>query len=177
MQEDVIDKIAHVKPRNQLILIALLMGAVPLATALVSQYVYHLNPCHLCVLQRVPYAIMAVLMVLLWRIRTHVSSRIVLFCLWICVCALLVDAGLAVYHVAVEQQWVSGPGGCTAQSGAALTLEQLKAQIMGVPIAMCDNPSFYFLGLTMAAWNVVYALVAAIVLVVLTRRWQKESVL
>jgi len=176
MTQDILDKVEHLSAQKRLIGLAFLMGAVPLVSALVAQYIFHLNPCHLCILQRIPYAAMAVVMLGVWLRAAKLSARAVAISLWLCVLALVVDSGMAVYHVAVEQHWITGPGGCTAQSAANMTLEELKAQIMGTPVAMCDNPSFYFMGLTMAAWNVVYAFGAAVVLVSMVRRQKKDGV-
>jgi len=150
MTQDILDKVEHLSAQKRLIGLAFLMGAVPLVSALVAQYIFHLNPCHLCILQRIPYAAMAVVMLGVWLRAAKLSARAVAISLWLCVLALVVDSDM--------------------------TLEELKAQIMGTPVAMCDNPSFYFMGLTMAAWNVVYAFGAAVVLVSMVRRQKKDGV-
>jgi disulfide bond formation protein DsbB len=72
---------------------------------------------------------------------------------------LLGGAGLAAYHVGVEQGWWALPAGCVAGAGAE-SLEDLKRLLAEAPPA-CDQVSFTFLGLTLAGWNLVASLLLA----------------
>src|SRR6185437_16786880 len=101
----------------------LIASAVVLIAALLSQYWGGLAPCELCLLQRFPWAaaILVALLVLVAGSRPALP--------WV---ALLLAAvfGLSVafafYHVGVEQHWFAGPTACTASSGGAATLEDIK---------------------------------------------------
>ena len=73
--------------------------------------------------------------------------------------ALLVGAGLGVYHVGVEEGWWALPAGCAA-GASAQSVEDLKRLLAEAPPA-CDQVSFTFLGLSLAGWNVVASLALA----------------
>jgi disulfide bond formation protein DsbB len=65
----------------------------------------------------------------------------------------------AFYHVGVEQHWFAGPSACTAASGGATTLEQMKQQILGTAPVLCDRPAWTLFGVSLAGWNLLAALI------------------
>ena len=64
------------------------------------------------------------------------------------------------FHVGVEQGWWQGTAGCGSTIGAD-SVASLKAQIMKQPIVRCDEVAFALLGVSMAGWNVLLAVVLA----------------
>jgi disulfide bond formation protein DsbB len=130
----------------------LVAAAVPLCLALVSQYGFGLHPCELCLWQRVPYVLLMLLALLglAWRC-VRLMALIASAAVWAS------GAGIAAYHVGVEQQWWRSATGCSVGAGGASSLEALRAQIMGAPLVACDEPALVLLGLSMAGWNALYS--------------------
>ncbi len=142
--------------------------AVAVALALAAAHAIEAvgyEPCPLCLWQRYPYyAALPVLAAgaLLGFPRLALAVASTLF---------LVDFAIAVFHVGVEQGIFTLPESCAAQQRAA-TLEELRALVMNT-VPRCDRPEFFFLGLTLAAWNALFALglsVLALLGLLLARR-------
>lgn len=134
----------------------LLLSAAPLAGAYFSQYALGYEPCPLCIYQRIPYWVivgLSIAAVLLNIGKTSVKPLLIL-----CGFAFLTDAGIAFFHTGVEQSWWEGLDACGASGIVAQTIDELRAQLTGAPVARCDEAPFTLLGLSMAAWNAVYAL-------------------
>ena len=75
--------------------------------------------------------------------------------------AFLVNAGVAVYHVGVEQKWwVSG---CVPTEDAAVQVTDLAAMMAKPVEARCDEPAWEFHGITMAAMNIPFSAGLALV--------------
>ena len=138
-------------PRTACLLLAL-MSAVILLAALGLQYLGGLAPCHLCVLQRWPYALLVVLGLAGWRWQTRPA-------LALSALVLLVGAGLAGYHFGIEQGWWALPESCVA-GGSARSIEELRRMLATAP-PTCDEVRFTFLRLTLAGWNFLISLVLA----------------
>jgi disulfide bond formation protein DsbB len=134
-------------------LLLALVSAAALVSALALEYLGDLPPCQLCVWQRWPYLALIVLGLLGWR----TAARPILA---LAVLILLGEAGLALYHVGVEQGWWALPASCAAGAEAE-SIEDLKRLLTEAPPA-CDQVSVTLFGLSLASWNVVSSLVLAL---------------
>ena len=151
-------------PRTQLILLAAAGSAALLAGALAFQYLGGLAPCHLCLLQRYPHAAAVVIGVLALLV-----PRLTLLP-WAGALAALTTAGIAAYHTGVERHWWEGPSTCTAGSILGLDPKDLLAQIQAAPVVQCDQVAWEMIGLSMASWNMLAALVLMVIWVLAARK-------
>ena len=139
------------EPARAALLIALASVAV-LLTVFGLQYLAGAAPCPLCLWQRWPYVALIAIGLVGWRWRPRLM-------LGLAALVLLGSAGLAGYHVGVEQGWFALPAGCAA-AGQASTIEELRQMLAEAPPA-CDQVGFTLLGLSLATWNVVTSLALA----------------
>jgi disulfide bond formation protein DsbB len=149
----------------------LAVSAVVLGAAFASQYWGGLAPCEMCLLQRWPWAIAIVVSL----VALFAGGRPALP--WVALLlAIVFAAGIvfAAYHVAVEQHWIAGPTACTAgPPGSAMSVEQMKQQILGTAPVLCDRVQWSLYGVSLAGWNLLASLVmaaACVVVFVRTRR-------
>jgi disulfide bond formation protein DsbB len=152
--------------------LVLAVSAAVLGTALMSEYWGGLAPCELCLLQRWPWtaAIVISLVVVLVGDRPALP--------WVALILGLVFAvgfAFAFYHVGVEQHWFAGPSACTASGGGAMTLEEMKRQIMGTAPVMCDRPAWALFGISMAGFNLLASLIMAVFCFVMFTRARRPA--
>ena len=125
-------------------------SAALLAAALFFQAIGY-APCELCLLQRWPHVAAALIAgaVLVTGFRRAWG--------FLGLVAAILATGLAVYHVGVEQTWWAGPTACSGGLGdlSTVSTDELLARIRGAQVIRCDQPSWIFLGLSMAAWNAI----------------------
>lgn len=145
------------------LLIACVMSIVTLSTVLISQYGFNLNPCVLCVYQRWPYVAVILLVVISYGLRNRVSTSIFEI---LCALAFAITAGIAAYHVGIEQHWWQGTSACTADVAKVTSLSALKAQIMAAPITKCDEVAWQMFGISMAGFNFIFAAIMSIFMMV-----------
>jgi disulfide bond formation protein DsbB len=138
------DMLRSVTAKTWLKLLAL-AAFLALATAYTLQYGFGFEPCQLCYWQRYPY--MAVIGVA----ALGVITRYVRLALLAVVLLFIAGAGIAFYHVGVEQGVFALPSGCLA-GGTATTVEELRAQL-STQAPACDQVSVTMLGLSLSAWN------------------------
>jgi disulfide bond formation protein DsbB len=67
---------------------------------------------------------------------------------------------IASYHVGVEKKIFKGLDSCQSdlKLNEVKNLEELKAAMLATKAINCSEPSFVFLGLSMAAWNALFCL-------------------
>ncbi|MGH7123635.1 MAG: disulfide bond formation protein B [Stellaceae bacterium] len=142
-----------VNPR-QVLLLVLAASIAVVVGALLFQYVGGLQPCELCLAERWPYyGAIAIAGLALATDRRRSLSGIGLLAL-----IFIASAGLAVYHVGVEQHWIEGPTACTGGSSGAKSAEELMKFLQNQQPVRCDEVQWSLLGLSLAGWNVVTSL-------------------
>jgi disulfide bond formation protein DsbB len=149
--------------------LALALGLAIIGFVLFSQYAQGYEPCELCLRERLPwYAIIAVALG-----GVVFPSRWLVFLIAL---LLLVSAALGGHHSGVEQHWWPGPTACTGGgTSGANSVDELRAMMLHQKIVQCDTIAWTFLGLSMATYNFLVSLAAALVFLVLTLRAPRNA--
>ena len=133
------------------------LSVVALGVALMAQFVFKIAPCPLCLAQRVPYVITALLGIAGYILARKGKPKKTSLLVFICAFVFLAGTGLAALHTGVEQHWWESPvEGCKVDFGngnAKTLLERIEATAP----AKCDQIAWSdpVLHLSMAAWNLV----------------------
>ena len=128
--------------------LALLLGAFAF------QHIGGLAPCKLCLWQRWPHAAAIAIGALALALGNRVLA-------WLGALATLATAGIGIFHTGVERGWWEGPSTCTSSGMGNLSADELFDKIMNAPLIRCDEVAWSMLGLSMASWNAIIALVLA----------------
>ena len=121
-----------------------------IATAYAFEYLANLQPCVLCLYQRIPYAIAIGLMLLVAILRKHTQLNLILFVATSAVFA--IGSAIAIFHVGVEQQLWQGTPGCGNFINTD-SVEALRKQLLAQPIVRCDEVTWSLFGISMAGYN------------------------
>ncbi len=151
--------IAALAPRARLVM--LLSSVLILITVYIFQYGFGYQPCDLCYYQRYPYFLVIGLMALALLADKKLDTglaQVSFLLLGVAVLAMFVDAGIALYHVGVEQQWWQGPTACSSGAVGEGSVEDLLKQVADSRVVRCDEPAWTLLGISMAGYNIAYAL-------------------
>lgn len=141
--------------------LAFMLGLATILGALGSQFIGGLQPCELCLEQRLPYywglPILALVLILWNRLPLPV------WYLAVGIVAALFAWGtyLGAFHSGVEWGFWPGPTACTGL-GESFSLDALNDL---QPVIGCDVVQFRFLGISLAGYN---ALVSLAIVVLLT---------
>lgn len=129
-----------------------------LGMALTAEHVFGLAPCPLCLIERLPFVAAGLMaaVALLAPARPVGLRRVAM---GVAAVALLVNSGIAFYHVGVEQGWWLSSCSSGALPEFDLGNLDLAAQINSLPTAQpnCDSPAFVWHGVTFALLNVFYS--------------------
>lgn len=143
-------------PQRDPVLFAGIAATVILASAFGFQLAgYH--PCEMCWWQRYPYmAIMAI--ALIAKAMPAIPRKPVLLLLAL---LFVLDAGLAGFHVGVEQRWWEGVTTCSGMVSVTDNVNAALAAIMDAPLIRCDEIAWSLFGISMAGYNFILALAMA----------------
>jgi disulfide bond formation protein DsbB len=130
-----------------------------LCVAWLAQYGFGLAPCHLCLWQRGAY--WAAIGLSLGAIFAGRQRRLRPLLLGLAGIALLVGAGIALFHVGVEQGWWEGSDACVG-GFEGLSGAELEAAVMNAPVTRCDEVAFALFGISMAGYNGLFGAALAL---------------
>lgn len=134
----------------------LLTSVAILAVAYISQYVFHYDPCVLCLYQRKPYFTVIALSLLALGLAGK-RPCLARWAMLACSGAFAVGAGIAFYHTGVEQSWWAGTQACGGGDGlpASGDIEALRAYLENKRVTRCDVPTWQLFGLSMTVYNLI----------------------
>lgn len=134
------------------------IAASSLAMALMAQYVFGLEPCILCVIQRYPYGIVIALGLLGFAFSFKCKKAVSVLMGLIGI-TFLVNSVIAFYHTGVEQKWwPSHLEGCAVPDMVG-NMDEILADIQSRTEAVrCDVIPWAdpILNLSMANYNVIF---------------------
>jgi disulfide bond formation protein DsbB len=67
-------------------------------------------------------------------------------------------AGIAAFHVGVEQHWWQGTAECGSTLGPASSIDEMRKMLLAQPVVRCDEVAWSLFGISMAGYNVVISL-------------------
>ncbi len=147
---------AHRQAGMESAAIAFLAG-MTLVGAWFFQYVLHVLPCHLCLMQRyayyfvVPFGALIAIAAFCGAPRRLLGSALVLVTL-----ALVANAVLGGYHAGVEWGFWKGPSDCT---GALPDFGSIRGNLLGqidkAEVVACDKVQWRLFGVSLAGYNAV----------------------
>ncbi len=158
-------------PLARLVPLAILLASVvALGAAYTAQYAFDLEPCILCLYQRVPFATVALLAMAALRWPSFARRA----------CALsgmgfAVGAGIAAYHVGVEQHWWVSAAGCGGQLPPPMSAEEFRQALLGKPSKACNQVDWSLFGISMAGYNIAYSSALAVMAFTGARRMKAEA--
>jgi disulfide bond formation protein DsbB len=132
------------------------VGAAAILGAFYFQYALGLAPCPLCLEQRIAYYVAIPLALILAFAAARSAPRGLLVAgLAVIALAMLVNAGLGVYHAGVEWKFWPGPTDCSGPVTNLGRASDLMSKLRNVTVVRCDEAAWRFLGLSLAGYNVL----------------------
>lgn len=137
----------------------LFLAAAVILAALAFEYIGQYAPCPLCLMQRYAYyagvPLLFVSLILLSAERAKLAA-LVFFAVSL---LFLANSGLGVYQAGAEYGFWPGPQSCSGGQTLDTSADSLLADLQKTKVPRCDQPEFWFLGLSFAGWNALISFV------------------
>ena len=142
---------------------AFVLGLITIAGALASQYLGGLQPCELCLEQRLPYYWGLPLLALVLILWNRLPLPVWYVAMAIVTALFAWGTYLGGFHSGVEWGFWPGPTACSGiGAGGGLTLDSLNDL---QPVIGCDVVQFRFLGISLAGYNALVSLALVLLLI------------
>ena len=143
--------------KNLLIKIIFLISIVALASAFFIEYKLGHQPCNLCVLERIPY-LLAIILILLNYKFNHLEK----YFLILLIALFFIATILSLYHLGIEQGFIQESIVCDLKSGSnLLSKEDILKQLQEKSVS-CKDVTFKIFGLSLTTYNILISLLITI---------------
>tara|TARA_Y100001970_G_scaffold104833_1_gene131225 strand:- start:310 stop:792 length:483 start_codon:yes stop_codon:yes gene_type:complete len=144
---------------NKTIVIKLIfvISIVALVSAFFIEYVLGHQPCNLCILERMPYVLAIIIIVLKYKF-VHFEKYFILLLIFIFLFATI----LSLYHLGIEQGFIEESLVCDLKNGSnLLSKEDILKQLQQKNVS-CQDVTFKIFGLSLTSYNIILSLLMCI---------------
>ena len=139
--------------KNLLIKLILLISIIALISAFFIEYILGHQPCNLCILERIPY-FLAIIVILLNYKFIEFEKFFILFLTII----FLFGTVLSLYHLGIEQGLIQESLVCDLKSGSnSLSKEEILKQLQEKSVS-CKDVTFKMFGLSLTSYNILISI-------------------
>jgi len=139
--------------KNLLIKLIFLISIVALASAFFIEYKLGHQPCNLCILERIPYLLAIILILLNYKFNHFEKYFLILLTI-----VFLIATILSLYHLGIEQGFIQESMVCDLKSGSnLLSKEEILKQLQQKSVS-CKDVTFKIFGLSLTTYNILISL-------------------
>ena len=134
-----------------------IISILALALAFFIEHALGHLPCNLCILERIPY-LMAIIIIVLNYKFIHLEKYFILLLILIFLAATI----LSLYHLGIEQGFIKESLVCDLKKGSDLvSKEDILKQLQEKNIS-CKDVTFKIMGLSLTSYNILISLLITI---------------
>ena len=143
---------------------------VALASAYFIEYILGHQPCNLCLIERIPYAISIFLIISIYILKKNKQFLVLLLIL-----TFIFSLLISIYHFGIEQNFFQESAVCdTKDLNKAITKENLLKQLNEKAVS-CKDVTFRIFGLSLTSINIVINIILIITLSKIYTQYEKNK--
>jgi len=143
---------------NIILIIIFFIILLSIISALIIEHALGHKPCSLCLYERVPYFLSALLIIKIFFFKKY--EKITLLILFL---VFISSSLLAFYHFGIEQGFFSESFVCNVENQSKILSKQELLKELNKNIVSCKDMTFRILGLSLAAINTILSVVLSII--------------
>jgi disulfide bond formation protein DsbB len=147
-----------------------LISLVATLSAYYIEYIMGYQPCNLCLIERIPYLLSLVLLLINFKFKIN-EKYLVLILILIFFSSLIIS----LYHYGIEQGFFQESILCNVKNGAnILTKDELLRELQKMVVS-CKDVTFRIFGLSLTTINILLSLLIIILLIKIFIFYEKNK--
>ena len=144
------------------------IGLASLTLAYFIEHILGHQPCNLCLMQRIPYGLSIILVIINYFFRKNEKFIILLLILIFSFSFII-----SFYHFGIEQGFFEESSLCGLKNASnVISKEELLKQLQEKTVS-CKDVTFRFFGFSLTTFNIVISLILVIISVKIFRSYEK----
>ena len=159
----------NLTPKSYLNLI-LLISLISIISAFFIEYILGHQPCNLCLIERIPYVLSIILIILNYIFKTN-EKIIILFL----IITFTFSSIVSFYHFGIEQDFFEESPVCTLNNTSEIiSKEEILKQLQEIYIS-CKDVTFRVFGLSLTSINMFLSLILTTLLTKIFISYEKNK--
>ncbi len=129
------------------------LSFITLTTAFAIQYLLGYQPCNLCIIERIPYALSIIILILIFTLKKDLLFYSILL-LFIFTFSFLIS----IYHIGIEQGFLDESLVCGSKNSELLTKDEILKSFQKIEIS-CKDVAFKIFGLSLTTYNMILSII------------------
>ena len=134
-----------------------IISIIDLSSAFFIEHALGHQPCNLCILERIPY-LMAIIIIVLNYKFTYLEKYFILLLILIFLAATI----LSLYHLGIEQGFIKESLVCDLKKGSDLVSKDDILKQLQEKNTSCKDVTFKIIGLSLTSYNILISLLITI---------------
>jgi|TARA_B100001093_G_scaffold143181_1_gene135664 disulfide bond formation protein DsbB len=144
------------------------VSLISIISAYFIEYILGHQPCNLCLLERIPYALSIVLIIINYIFKINQKFLILLLLL-----LFIFSFSISVYHYGIEQGYFNESSVCGVKNlGNVISKEEILKQLNDKMVS-CKDVTFRIFGLSLTSINMILSLILTIILINILTKYDK----
>ena len=156
--------------KNNFLKITFLVSLFALIFAYFIEYVLGHQPCNLCLIERIPYMVALIIIVVNYKFN-NLEKYLILLLIFV----FLAGTFISLYHLGIEQGFIKESLLCDLKNGSKiLTKEELLQQLQEKMIS-CKDVTFKIFGFSLTTLNLIISLLITIIFTKIYLGYEKNK--
>ena len=144
------------------------ISLISIISAYFIEYILGHQPCNLCLLERIPYGLSIVLIIINYAFKINQKFLILLLIL-----LFIFSFSISVYHYGIEQGYFNESAVCVIKNfGDIISKEEILKQL-SKKVVSCKDVTFRIFGLSLTSINMILSLILTIILINILTKYDK----
>ena len=144
--------------KNLILIIIFFIILLSIISTLIIEHVLGHQPCSLCLYERIPYFLSALLIIKIFFFKKY--EKITLLILFL---VFISSSLLAFYHFGIEQGFFNESFVCNVENQSKILSKGQLLKELNQNVVSCKDVTFRILGLSLAAINTILSIVLSII--------------
>ena len=143
--------------RKNYLLILFILSLSTLIIAYSIQYIMGYQPCNLCLIERIPYALAIIVLIL-----NYIFKKDQLFYTILLLIIFSFSFLVSLYHVGIEEGLINESNICTNKNMNLMTKEDVLKSLQNIIIS-CKDVAFRVYGLSLTSYNMILSMLMILI--------------
>ena len=153
---------------NTYLKIILVISFISLISAIYIEFILGHQPCNLCLIERIPYILCIILIILNYILRNNQKFIILLL-----IFVLSFSFMLSFYHFGIEQGYFEESATCGLKNASDIISKEEILKQLQVKTISCKDVTFRILGFSLTTLNMAISLILAFLLIKIFKNYEK----